>query len=195
MTPLDLGALFRHRGDLGAGLDRACIIRSGTVAPEVSLVWRYLLAAPLMFALAAWRGERLRYPLSDHLTFAALGLTMFSLNYLLFYYATAPVASGLLSILFTIAAIGNVVLGAIIFGVRINRRVVVGGAARRLRRRGDVLSRAWRHPVRRRRAARPRARIDGDRVVLRWQHDLDRGATAPHAGVRDDGLGHGLRHR
>lgn len=126
MTPLDVVLYFGTVVIWGLGWT-GMHFQVGPVAPEVSLVWRYLPAAPLMFALAAWRGERLRYPLNDHVTFAALGLTVFSLNYLLVYYASHHVASGLLSILFTTAAIGNVVLGAVFFGVPIDRRVVFGG--------------------------------------------------------------------
>src|SRR5262245_49079199 len=58
----------------------------GVVAPEVSLVWRFALAAPLMFAVAVWRGESLRYGLRDHATFAAFGFFLFSMNFILFYY-------------------------------------------------------------------------------------------------------------
>jgi drug/metabolite transporter (DMT)-like permease len=101
----------------------------GQVAPAVSVVWRFAIAAPLMFALAFLRGERLRFPLADHRYFLGLGAAIFSTNFLLFYYAAQYVASGLLSIAFSLASVGNIILGAIVFGVRIERRVVVGGAA------------------------------------------------------------------
>src|SRR6185437_3292332 len=44
-----------------------------------------------------------------------------------FYYAGAHVASGLLSIVFSLASIGNVALGSLIFGTRVERRVLAGG--------------------------------------------------------------------
>lgn len=99
----------------------------GVVAPEVSIVWRYLIATPMMFVFAMMRGERLRYRLSDHAYFVGMGLCVFSLNYLLFYYAAMHVPSGLLSIQFTLAAIFNVVLSAIVFRTRIHARIVLGG--------------------------------------------------------------------
>jgi drug/metabolite transporter (DMT)-like permease len=98
----------------------------GVVAPEVSIIWRYLIATPMMFILAAMRSESLRYGLSDHAYFVAMGLCLFSLNYLLFYYAVLHVPSGLLSIQFTLAAIVNVVLGAVFFRTRIHARIVIG---------------------------------------------------------------------
>lgn len=100
----------------------------GVVAPEVSVVWRFGIAAPLMLAFAAWRGERLRFTLAEQAYLAGLGGAIFSVNFLLFYYAAQHVASGLLSIVFSLASIGNVALGSLIFGTRIERRVVIGGA-------------------------------------------------------------------
>jgi drug/metabolite transporter (DMT)-like permease len=94
----------------------------------VSIVWRFVIAAPLMLAFAAWRGERLAFSLANHLHFAALGAAIFSTNYALFYYAGLTIASGLLSIVFSLAAVGNVVLGNVIFGTRIEGRVVIGAA-------------------------------------------------------------------
>ncbi len=99
----------------------------GAVAPEVSVVWRFAIAAPLMFVLAAARGEPLRFPFADHLYFVGLGAGIFSTNFILFYHAAQYVASGLLSIAFSLASVGNVVLGALVLGARIERRAVAGG--------------------------------------------------------------------
>ena len=41
----------------------------GIVAPEVSLFWRYLAAALLMFGLSAMLGQRLRFEACDHFRF------------------------------------------------------------------------------------------------------------------------------
>jgi drug/metabolite transporter (DMT)-like permease len=100
----------------------------GQVAPEVSVIWRFATAAPLMLLLAAWRGERLAFHLADHRYFVGLGAAIFSTNFVLFYYAGAHIASGLLSIVFSLAAIGNVALGSLIFGTRVEVRVLAGAA-------------------------------------------------------------------
>jgi drug/metabolite transporter (DMT)-like permease len=99
----------------------------GTVDPEVSVVWRFLIAAPVMLAIAAWRGERLRFAASDHLWFALLGVTLFCTNFTLFYYAALWVASGLLAVVFSLASVINVWLGALVLGTPVDRRVVIGG--------------------------------------------------------------------
>ena len=77
----------------------------GVVAPEVSLFWRYLAAALLMFGLSAVMRQQLRYGARDHLRFLALGLCLFSANFLLFYYAGSYGASGLLAVVFSTASL------------------------------------------------------------------------------------------
>jgi drug/metabolite transporter (DMT)-like permease len=99
----------------------------GIVTPEVSVMWRFLIAGPIMLAIAAVRGDRLRYGLHDHGIFALLGLLLFSLNYLLYYHAAATLPSGLLSIAFSLASFFNVWLGALFLNAPVDRRVVAGG--------------------------------------------------------------------
>lgn len=126
LTPLDYG--LYATSVLVWGLSWIAMhYQVGEVAPAVSIVWRFAIAAPLMFALAFLRGERLWFPLYDHRYFLGLGAAIFSTNFLLFYYAAQHVASGLLSIAFSLASVGNIILGALVFGARIERRVVIGG--------------------------------------------------------------------
>jgi drug/metabolite transporter (DMT)-like permease len=99
----------------------------GSVAPEISVVWRFVIAAPVMLALAYWRGERLVYSHRDHLVFLVLGITLFCTNFTLFYYAGAQLASGLLAVVFSLSSVFNVWLGALVLGAPIDKRVVAGG--------------------------------------------------------------------
>ena len=99
----------------------------GVVAPEVSVLWRFVLAFPLMFAWVAMAGQRLSHPLSSHGYFAAMGATMFSLNLVLFYTASLYVTTGLMAVVFSLASIFNLVLSAIFIGQRIRLRMVVAG--------------------------------------------------------------------
>src|SRR5215208_1496271 len=61
-------------------------LQLGVVAPEVSLVWRFGIAASVMLAWALLAKQRLRFSLRDHVRFVVLGATMFSANFVLFYY-------------------------------------------------------------------------------------------------------------
>lgn len=99
----------------------------GIVSPDVSIVWRFLLAGLVMIAIAAWRGDNLRYSLKMHAAFALLGLLLFSLNFLFFYHAAKTLPSGLLSIVFSLASFINVWLAAFFLHTPIDRRVVAGG--------------------------------------------------------------------
>lgn len=100
----------------------------GVVAPEVSLLWRFLIAAAIMLAWVAARGERMRFPLRDHLRLAAAGAMMFSLNFTLFYYGGVEIPSGLLAVVFSLASITNLVLGAVVLKQPLEPRVALGGA-------------------------------------------------------------------
>ena len=101
-------------------------LQLGTVPPEVSVFWRFVLASAIMMGWAMARGARLSFPLRTHLRFAGLGLFLFSTNFTLFYYGGQYVPSGLLSVVFSLASVFNMILGFAIFGQRISRRVLLG---------------------------------------------------------------------
>jgi len=98
-----------------------------TVAPEVSVFWRFVLASAIMMAWARYRGHNLAFPLRDHLRFAGLGALIFSTNFTLFYYGAAVLPSGLLAVIFSTASIFNLFLGLVLFGQRPNLMALVAG--------------------------------------------------------------------
>ena len=102
-------------------------LQLGVVSPEVSVVWRFALAAVIMTAYAVLTGERLSFGLSGHVRFAVLGALLFSSNFVLFYYGGLTVPSGLLAVVFSLASVFNLALGAVFFRQRIEPRVAVGG--------------------------------------------------------------------
>jgi drug/metabolite transporter (DMT)-like permease len=102
-------------------------LQVGIVSPDISVLWRFLLAGLVTLAIAFARGDRLRYSARDHAMFALLGLVLFSFNFVLFYEAAEVLPSGLLSIVFSLVSFINVWLGALFLGAPIDRRVVVGG--------------------------------------------------------------------
>lgn len=101
-------------------------LQVGVVAPEVSVFWRFSLAAAIMAAWVAVAGRPFRFPLAMHLRFAAMGVAMYSSNFALFYVAGQYVASGLLAVIFSLASILNVLFAAALFGERLEGRVVAG---------------------------------------------------------------------
>ena len=55
----------------------------GSVAPEVSISYRYLGAAAVLFAWSRYRGLNLAFSVRQHGWFVLLGLLLFGLNYIL----------------------------------------------------------------------------------------------------------------
>lgn len=98
----------------------------GVVSPEASLVYRFALAALLVFAWALARRYRLRFGPRDHLAFALLGLFMFSTNFYVFYLAAAYLTTGLLALIFSTVSMLNIINGAIFLGRRVTPRVLAG---------------------------------------------------------------------
>ncbi|MEI5681401.1 MULTISPECIES: DMT family transporter [unclassified Mesorhizobium] len=106
----------------------AISLQVGTaVSPEVNLVWRFAIATVLMFGWVIFSGKQLRFPLSDHLRFALLGVLIFSSNFLFFYYGALYLVSGLLSVVFSLASVINMLLGAVIMRERPAPRILIGG--------------------------------------------------------------------
>lgn len=98
-----------------------------TVAPEVSVFWRFVLAAAIMMLWVKVRGDRMAFPLKDHFRFAGLGVLMFSTNFTLFYYGAASLPSGLLAVIFSTASVFNLGLGFLFFGQRPNPLALTAG--------------------------------------------------------------------
>jgi len=98
----------------------------GIVEPEVSLVYRFALAAIILLAFCLWRNKNLKFSLSEHRFMALQGLFLFSSNYLIFYWATELLTSGIVALLFSTVILMNIVNSAIFLGKRVNARVIVG---------------------------------------------------------------------
>ena len=69
----------------------------------------------------------MRFPLKLHLAFSGMGLFIFCLNFMLFYYGSVYLFSGLLSVVFSLASVFNLALGFVI-ARRVPRGRVLAGA-------------------------------------------------------------------
>ena len=98
----------------------------GVVPPEVSITWRYALASALLFAWCLHRGLPLAFNRRAHRTFLLLGLLLFSLNYILTYYAQAYISSALAAISFSTMLWLNLMNARLFFGTRAGLPVVTG---------------------------------------------------------------------
>ena len=98
----------------------------GLVEAEVSLVYRFLLAAIILLLFCLLTKRNLRFSASQHFFIALQGLFLFSTNYLIFYWATGLLTSGIVALLFSTVILMNIVNGAVFLGQSISARVIAG---------------------------------------------------------------------
>jgi drug/metabolite transporter (DMT)-like permease len=98
----------------------------GVVEPEVSIAYRYAMAAVVLFAWCRFRGLSLRFGIKDHAYFVLLGLLLFCLNYIFAYRAQVYITSALAAIAFSTMLWMNIILSRIIFGTRVTLHVLAG---------------------------------------------------------------------
>ena len=105
----------------------AITFQLGDVAPEVSIFWRFGLAALLLAAYCHARGFALRSTLAAQREMFAMGAFMFCGAYLLIYCAELYLVSGLVAVGYSASPLVNMITSRIAFGTPISRRVVLGG--------------------------------------------------------------------
>ena len=98
----------------------------GSVDPSLSLVYRFGLAACLLLLWCVVRRVSLRFTAKEHLAMAAQGLCLFSVNYLLFYWCTGLITSGLVAIIFSTVIVMNIINGAIFLNKPVQGIVLFG---------------------------------------------------------------------
>ena len=101
-------------------------LQVGVVPIQVSLFWRFVLAGCIMWMWAMMKGVRLRFSLKTHFKFMAMGALMFCLNFALFYHASPWLASGLLSVVFSLASVFNILLAVLFLGLRPSANLLIG---------------------------------------------------------------------
>lgn len=100
----------------------------GVVAPEVSVFYRHVIAALLLYLWALLRGMSLRFPWRSHRWFFLLGLTLCGFNYIFAYSAQEYIPSAMNAVLFATIVWINVFLARIFFGTPWEWHVLLGAA-------------------------------------------------------------------
>ena len=104
----------------------AITFQLGVVEPEVSVVYRFALAAAILFVWCGARGQRLRFQPRTHAWLALQGSTLFGLNYVGVYLAERYVASGLVAVAFSTLVFVVPIGARLAFGTPVQARVAVG---------------------------------------------------------------------
>ena len=98
----------------------------GDVAPQVSIVWRFLMASFILFIWCYLRGLRLSFPWRNHTSWLLLGFFLFCINYICAYFGTFYLASGLICLIFSTLTLFTVFNGFIFFKKPIRLSILIG---------------------------------------------------------------------
>jgi len=98
----------------------------GVVDPMVSVAYRFLLASGISWIYCRYSGLQLIFRLRDHGFMFLQGVSLFALNYWLFYISELTLTSGLAAVIFSTIVVMNMLNGAIFLKNRLELRVVIG---------------------------------------------------------------------
>ena len=93
--------------------------------PEVSVAYRFALAAAILAAWCMATKRSLRFPPREHAILAALGATFFGLNYVTIYWAELYVTSGLVAVVFSTIVFLSPVGMRLVYGTPLTVRTLV----------------------------------------------------------------------
>lgn len=103
-------------------------LQLGTVAEEVSVGYRFGLAAVALYAYAYASRRPLRLPASAYPLVFLQGALLFCINYFFVYYGTAHLTSGIVAVLFSSILILNAIFERLFFSRPIDARFWLAAA-------------------------------------------------------------------
>ena len=98
----------------------------GEVAVEVSVFYRFAIAALIMWAYCFVRGIPMTFSVRNHGFIVLLAFGNFSVNYMFMYWAQEDLTSAMTSIAFSTMLLMNIVNTRLCFGVKIEKRTYLG---------------------------------------------------------------------
>ncbi|MBK5910990.1 hypothetical protein CCR85_05725 [Rhodothalassium salexigens] len=101
----------------------------GAVPQAWSVAYRFAGAGLILMGVCLARRVRLTWRPADHALFAAVGLFLFSANYLFVYLGTGYLTSGLVAVAFSALSVFNLVNGRLYLGQRISGATAAGAGA------------------------------------------------------------------
>ena len=93
-----------------------------------SVFYRFALATPALFLVAALMKRRLRLTRPEHVLAAFVGIFQFAGNFLLVYHAELYVTSGIVAMMFALLMVPNAIFGRIFLGERVKGGFLLGSA-------------------------------------------------------------------
>jgi drug/metabolite transporter (DMT)-like permease len=102
-------------------------LQLGEVAIPVSIVYRFGLAALILFAMLLISGKLQKVNRRGQLICLAQGVCLFCVNFMCFLHASQWIPSGLVAVVFSTATLWNALNARIFFRQKIARNVLTGG--------------------------------------------------------------------
>jgi drug/metabolite transporter (DMT)-like permease len=99
----------------------------GTVPPQWSVAYRFIIAAAAMALLAKWKGQSLKLDRGGFLAALVLAVTQFSVNFNSVYAAERFITSGVVATVFALLLVPNSLLAWAFLGQKPNRRFLLAG--------------------------------------------------------------------
>jgi len=90
------------------------------------VVYRFLLATPALFVLAAAMGQRLRLNRPEHLLALGVGIAQFSGNFLFVYHSEQHITSGIVAVMFALLMVPNAIFARVFIGERVQGGFIGG---------------------------------------------------------------------
>jgi len=97
----------------------------GEVDPRLSVAYRFILAGVLLLSYCLIRRKPMRFSLQDHLRILLLAAFLFSINYMLIYFSSGFLLSGLESIIFSTLTFMNIFNARIFLKQKTSREVLL----------------------------------------------------------------------
>ena len=104
----------------------AITFQLGTVAPEVSVGYRFIIASAALFAYCGLRGLKLRFTWRQHVDLILFGASMFCISYIFVYYAETYIVSGMVAVGYSAGPLLNMLMARAMFSTPMTTRVTVG---------------------------------------------------------------------
>jgi drug/metabolite transporter (DMT)-like permease len=106
----------------------AITFQLGTVAPELSVGYRFLIASLILFAYCRWRGIKLRFNRVQHGNLFLFGMAMFCVSYICVYHAELYIISGMVAVAYSASPLINMFAARIFFGTPLTLRLFIAAS-------------------------------------------------------------------
>ena len=106
----------------------AMTFQLGVVAPEVSVVYRFAIAAAVLVPFCLLTRRPMVFSPRDHAFMAMQGVFLFSTNFFLIYLGARYLTSGLVSVGFSTIIIMNILGSRLLFATRVTPGMIAGAS-------------------------------------------------------------------